>query len=179
VKRADIIEALVSVRVAKAQWAAAQTKFNSDVEAVMTRLLHEAVAARMSDSQVAYASGFTVKRIRMIMRAIGLNPRDGKNLLSAKAGEALANNAALLGIEPRDMDLMSPLAYLPMGSEMKRALQDKAVSQVRSVDEAEEDAEDIAHYAELAERYHDMLVRLGFCPKDGEPMPCTTCGAGL
>jgi len=129
-KKADIIEALVSVRVAKAQWAVAQTKFNSDVEAVMSRLLHEAAVARMSDAEVANASGFTVKRVRMIMRAIGLNPRDGKNLLSAKAGEALANNAALLGIEPRDMDLMSPLAYLPMGEEMKRALQDKAVSKV-------------------------------------------------
>jgi hypothetical protein len=139
-KRADIIEALVSVRVAKAQWAVAQTKFNSDVEAIMTRLLHEAAVARMSDTEVANWSGFTVKRVRMIMRVIGLNPRDGKNLLSGKAAEALATNAALMGIEPRDMDLMSPLAYLPMGSEMKRELQDKAVSKVTEFPETSEDA---------------------------------------
>lgn len=24
-----------------------------------------------------------------------------------------------------------------------------------------------------------VLAELGFCPKDGEPMPCMTCGAGL
>lgn len=132
-KKAGIIEALLRVRVAKAQWAVAQTKFNSDTEAIMSRLLHEAAAARMSPEEVANYSGFTAKRIRMIMRIIGLNPRDGKNLLSKKAAEALADNAALLGIEPSEMDLMSPLAYLPMGPEMKRELQAKAVSQVASV----------------------------------------------
>lgn len=133
-KKADIIEALHKVREAKHVWAREQATFNSSVEAVMTRLLHEAAVQRMSPEEVARESGFTPKRIRAIMRIIGLNPRDGKHLLSAKAGEALANNAALLGIEPRDMDLMSPLAYLPMGEQMKRELQQRTVSQVTELE---------------------------------------------
>lgn len=28
-------------------------------------------------------------------------------------------------------------------------------------------------------RMRAMLAELGFCPKDGDSMPCTTCGAGL
>jgi hypothetical protein len=178
VKKADIIAHLEDLSTARIAWGTARTKFFSDYEAILTRLLHEAAAALMNPSEIGTALRLPPSAVRKAMRNRGLDGRN-RTALSKQASEALANNAALLGIEPRDMDLMSPLAYLPMGSEMKRALQDKAVSQVRSVDEAEEDAEDIAHYAELAERYHDMLVRLGFCPKDGEPMPCTTCGAGL
>jgi len=188
-KKADIIEALVKVRVAKAQWAVAQTKFNSDVEAIMTRLLHEAAVARMSDTEVANASGFTVKRIRMIMRVIGLNPRDGKNLLSAKAAEALANNATLLGIEPSEMDLMSPLAYLPMGEQMKRELQEKTVSQVTEVSGNfyERLADTIYNampwegetYQAAAESIASaVLAELGLC-QCGAGMPCVDCGIGL
>lgn len=132
-KKLDVILALRELREAKYQWAKAQTKFNSDVTAIMTRLLHEAAANLMSDREVANESGFTIKRVRQMMRDIGLNPRDGKTLLSSKAAEALANNATLLGIEPSEMDLMSPLAYLPMGEQMKRELQDKAVSQVTAL----------------------------------------------
>jgi len=32
---------------------------------------------------------------------------------------------------------------------------------------------------EEVERLTNMLNQLGFCPKDGESMPCMTCGAGL
>lgn len=32
---------------------------------------------------------------------------------------------------------------------------------------------------EERDRMRDILNRLGFCPVDGEPMPCLTCGAGL
>lgn len=129
-KRLDVIGHLERVREAKREWTIARISFDTDVNAMMRRLLHEAAANYMSPEDVAKASGFTTKRVRQMMRDIGLNPRDGKTLLSNKAAEALANNAALLGIEPRDMDLMSPLAYLPMGSVMKRALADAAVSKV-------------------------------------------------
>lgn len=30
-----------------------------------------------------------------------------------------------------------------------------------------------------AERLTALLAVLGFCPKDGDSMPCFTCGAGL
>lgn len=129
-KKFDVLLALQDVRSAKHEWAKAQTKFNSDITAVMTRLMFEAARNFMSPEEVAKESGFTTKRVRQMMRDIGLNPRDGKTVLNRLASEALANNAALMGIEPDEMDLMSPLAYLPMGSVMKRELQDRAVSQV-------------------------------------------------
>lgn len=132
-KKFDVIIALESVQSAKREWAAGVTMFNASVDTLMSRLLHEAAANYMSPEEVARASGFTPKRVRQMMRDRGLNPRDGKTVLNQKASEALANNAALLGIEPSEMDLMSPLAYLPMGEKMKRELQDKTVSQVHEV----------------------------------------------
>lgn len=130
-KKFDVQIALEGVHEAKAAWAKAITKFNSDIDAMMARLLREAAVNYMSAEEVAKVSGFTVKRVRQMMRDAGLNPRDGKTLLSKKAAEALAENSALLGIEPHEMDLMSPLAYLPMGEQMRRDLiQNKVVSQV-------------------------------------------------
>lgn len=121
-KRLEVMSYLGQIKEAKAEWAKAQMKFNSDVAAIMTRLLHEAARNYMSPDEVAKSSGFTTKRVRDLMRSAGLNPRDGKNLLSKKASEALSNNATLLGVEPSEMDLMSPLAYLPMGEEMRKRL---------------------------------------------------------
>jgi hypothetical protein len=57
------------------------------------------------------------------MRNSGLDPRQGKSLLAKTAAEHLQENAALMGIEPHEMDLMSPLAYLPMGQELRAILE--------------------------------------------------------
>lgn len=130
----QIIAALDKVRRAKEAHADRITEYNSGLNAVMRRLLHEAMAARMSPEDVAVLSGFTAKQVRARMRNIGLSPSNGKTVLSQMAAEALANNAALMGIEPAEMDLMSPLAYLPMGEQMRRQLQDQTVSQVHEVD---------------------------------------------
>lgn len=113
---------LEAVRDAKAAWDKARRQFDADVDYVMTRLLHEAAVNYMSAEQVAKASGLTVKKVRALMRGVGLNPRNSKRLLAAAAADALRDNAALLGIEPHEMDLMSPLAYLPMGSELRERL---------------------------------------------------------
>lgn len=134
-KKLDVIVQLEKVHEAKAQWAKAQMDFNTSIEYMMARLLREAAVNYMSPEEVARASGFTTKRVRQLMRDAGLNPRDGKTMLSKRASEALAENAALMGIEPSEMDLMSPLAYLPMGSKMKRELQDLTVSQVTEIPE--------------------------------------------
>lgn len=101
------------------EWAAAIKQHQSDVDTVMSRLLHEAAANRMSPEQVARSLGSTPTRVRALMRRHGLNPKMGKNLLERTAAQALHENAALLGIEPREMDLLSPLAYLPMGEAMR------------------------------------------------------------
>ena len=161
-KKDEVLANLGFVKTAKEQHALDEAKFQSDVWAVMRRLLHEAAANHMSVEMVAKSSGHTVKRIRQMMRDVGLNPASGRNLLSAKAAEALATNADLLGIEPSEMDLMSPLAYLPMGEQLRRRLQDSTVSRVTDVDE---------DYESTAEAIHDLHLRDGHLR-----YPCPTCG---
>lgn len=127
-KQFEIEMALEALAEARATWAKAITKFNADVEQVMGRLLREAAANRMSVEHVARAGGFTPKRVRVLMRNHGLDPKNGRTLLAQQAAEALAENAALMGVEPHEVDLMSPLAYLPMGEQMRRALNPRGVT---------------------------------------------------
>lgn len=131
----DVQIALEGVREARSKWNTAVRQFNADADKVMTRLLHEAAANYMSSEQVAKHSGLSPKRVRSLMRLAGLNPSRGKNLLAKHAAEALATNSELLGIAPHEMDLTSPLAYLPMGSELRQALTDKTVSKVTELDD--------------------------------------------
>lgn len=129
----DVQIALEGIAEANAEWRKALAEFNRDTEYVMNRLVREASVNYMSAEEVAKYSGYTVKRIRAMMRSVGLDPKASKRLLSAKAAAALAENAALLNVAPHEMDLMSPLAYLPMGSQLKRELQNKTTSQVHDV----------------------------------------------
>lgn len=129
-RKFDVQIALEGIREAQGKWQKAVLTFNSDVDYAITRLLHEAAVNYMSVDQVAHASGMTAKRVRLLMRKAGLDPKSGKRLLAKQAAEALAENSALLGIEPHEMDLTSPLAYLPMGSELKQQLLDARVARV-------------------------------------------------
>lgn len=127
--------ALEGVCEARAAWLKARRKFDADVEYVMKRLINEAAVNFMSAEEVSKASGISVKQIRALMRSAGLDPKKGKRLLSKQAAEALAENAVLLGIEPHEMDLMSPLAYLPMGSELRQQLIDATVKPVTEIED--------------------------------------------
>lgn len=140
----DVQIALEGVRDARGKWSRAQREFQTNVDKVLNRLIHEAAACYMSVEEFAKASGLSPKRVRDIMRHNGLSPSSGKTLLAKQAAEALATNSALLGIAPHEMDLMSPLAYLPMGTEMRQALTDKTVSGVTEVDEDDEGPEQLA-----------------------------------
>lgn len=123
---------LQEVGRAKSEWAKANNEFNTKVDQIMNRLLHEAAAARMSPEQVAKASGYSPSRIRALMRRFGLNPKMGKTLLAEGASKALTENASLLGVDPEKMDLTSPLAYLPMGSQLKQRLEIDRINQAAS-----------------------------------------------
>lgn len=139
--RTETEAALEQVGVAHMQWNDAKVDLTIQTNRIMRRLIHEAIANRMSADDVARLSGYTVKRVRDIMRTYDLDPKSGKQLLSRKAAEALANNAELLGIEPSEMDLMSPLAYLPAGSELRKQMAAEQVSQVDPDAFLETDAE--------------------------------------
>lgn len=118
-KKQEVLDGLAGIATAKRKWNTARLKFLSDVEAVMQRLFLEAAVNRMTAAEVGKAVGLSQPEVRRYMRKFGMNPKDGKTLLAKQAGDALTKNAALLGIEPSEMDLMSPLAYLPMGSQMR------------------------------------------------------------
>jgi hypothetical protein len=117
------------------KWKVAYHDFLQGVNRVMDRLIHEAVANRMSVEQIAGLSGLTKHRIRRQMKQMGLDYRTSKTALAHSAAEALKNNAALLGVDPLDMDLSSPLAYLPGGSQLRTKMQSEAVKGVKDLDE--------------------------------------------
>lgn len=119
----EVVLHLESVAHARIEAGHAQKSFNADVEKVMARLLPEAAKNMMSVEEVGAAVNMTPSRVRRLMRDHGLNPRDGKRMLAAQAAETLATNAALLSVEPAEFDLMSPLAYLPMGSQLREFLE--------------------------------------------------------
>lgn len=119
---------LEAVCEAKRKAAAAQREFGLRINKAMTRLIHEAAAQRMSVAQVAKLSGFSTAQVKARMKAMNLNPTTGKTLLSKQAADVLASNAEIMGIEPREIDLMSPLAYLPAGSLLKDKAQSKGVT---------------------------------------------------
>lgn len=131
----DVQIALEGLAEARREWSRAMRAFNADSERVLIRLLHEAAANYMSVEQVAKFSGLAPKRIRTLMRDNGLNPRDGKRVLAKHAAEALQSNAELLGIAPHQMDLMSPLAYLPAGSVLRQELTDKTTAGVTELED--------------------------------------------
>lgn len=107
---------LEHVRDARAKFNEAAKQFGADVDEAMKRLIHESAAQMMSAQEVAKHSGFSTAQIKARMKALDLNPTKGKRLLSKHAAAVLASNAELMGVKPTEIDLMSPLAYLPAGN---------------------------------------------------------------
>lgn len=115
------------------KWKKAFNDVAREFDKIMTRLIHEAVANRMSVEQIASATGLSPKVVRMKMRRMGFDPKRGRGPLAHAAAEALRTNAELLGVDPLDIDLTSPLAYLPGGSQLQAAAQSEAVKGVKDV----------------------------------------------
>lgn len=137
--KATVAREMERVREAEAKWKAGREEFQANVTKVVNRLIHEATRHRMSVEKVSELTGYSPIKVRQIMRENGLNPKTGRNLLSKQASEALHSNAELLGVEPHKMNLLSPLAYLPMGEEMRQALTDATTAPVTEFPETGED----------------------------------------
>src|ERR1700751_4754672 len=127
-QRDEIVKAVGRVAQEQRAYAKATTEWRDAFNAVMKRLINEAAANMMSVEEVSRASNISPSRVRSIMRANALNPKMGKRLLAKTAAEALASNAELLGIEPNQMDMMSPLAYLPAGSLLRQVVIDSTLA---------------------------------------------------
>ena len=126
----EVEMALAEVARQRKRWNAATRKFRSEVEYVMDGLLYHAVANRMAVEDVARLSNQSRRQIRARMRRLGMDPNRSLRLLAKQAADALAENAAIMGISPRDMDLTSPLAYLPMGGELKERFLETQIARV-------------------------------------------------
>lgn len=124
----EITVALGQVAQAQRQFTETAKQWRETFDKTMKRLVYEAAANRLSVEDVSRASNLSPSRVRSIMRANHLNPKMGKNLLAQTASEALRGNAELLGITPDQMDLMSPLAYLPAGSVLRQAVTDNVLA---------------------------------------------------
>lgn len=124
------MDGFASVREARRAWRVAQNIYRENERFVLKRLIYEAAYRCIGLEEVAKASGLTVKRVRALMREFDLNPRMGRGLLSEAAAKALRSNADLMGVEPQHVDLTSPLAYLPMGEQMKEQLIAARISRV-------------------------------------------------
>lgn len=111
------------IKAAQEEWDLALLRFQADVDTLVSRLLYEALIQRMSVEQISAASGIAPRRVREMIRHKGLKASTSKGILSRQAADALHENAALLGIEPHEFDLTSPLAYLPMGEQMRKELE--------------------------------------------------------
>ncbi len=115
----EVTAALEHLRAAESEWLTARAKYNSDSEALLSALLLRGLEVRLSPEDIGRASGIGATAMRRRVRALGLNTRRGAAALSREASETLRENAALLGIAPEDVDLLSPLAYLPAGPALR------------------------------------------------------------
>lgn len=121
------------INEARQQLKLAGASVESEVNRVLTRLIHECLTKRMSPEHIAVMAGWRVKEVRSAMRARGIEPRHNKTVLAKQSASALIDNAHLLGIEPEEMDLSSPLAYLPMGKELREFLETNPVEAVEEI----------------------------------------------
>ena len=115
----EIVINLEHIAAQRKAWNEAAREFGERVDRAMKRLIHEAVAKRMSATEVAKLAGYNRTTLKSMMLRMNLNPTKGTTLLSRQAAAVLESNAEILGIKPHEIDLMSPLAYLPAGSLIK------------------------------------------------------------
>lgn len=132
--RMALLFAFETLANAMEEWKKAYAKFSADFERGLVKCMYAAMMNGMSIEQFADGLGMTPKTVRALMRKHGLDPKKGKRFLSDAAAKALQENAELLGIDPVHMDLTSPLAYLPMGSDLRASLESEAVKGVKDVD---------------------------------------------
>lgn len=170
-KTHEITASLREVGAAVRTWRRAYREFNEQKDRVLKHLLMEAAFQRMSLDEAALAADLPLAGLRPIAKEMELNTKRGRSLLTRQAAETLAANAAFLGVDQTEMDLMSPLAYLPMGSGLRQFLETEATQGVAAKMDDDERA-----YKGLV-----LLRELGFCTEclDGSTMPCDVCGAGL
>lgn len=122
--RYDVTMLAERLREHQDAWREAARTQRETAEEITKRLLFAGAANRMGINEMASLLGMSTKDVRVRMRRYGLNPSHNRTLLAASAASALAANAEALGLDPTEVDLTSPLAYLPMGEKLLAELRD-------------------------------------------------------
>lgn len=182
-KKLEVFSFLNQIKEAREARSKAVQDLSIAISEMMRLLIHEGLAQFMSPEQIASESGHPVKYVRELMRTMDLDPKSGRTTLSKKAAEALNTNAALMGIDPADFDLTSPLAYLPMGSVLKRQLTDARTSQVTEGDLSGVSGNKPVHMVD----YHQHEIACGISGYDAprlitadlSQITCETCAARM
>lgn len=181
-KMYEVQMTMEKIKAARKEWATRHRVVNEQAATAMRRLIHEAAAHRMSVDMVAKHSGYPKSRIREMMRQMGLDPRWSKTMLATVSAAALHENAELLGIDPAAMDLMSPLAYLPMGEQLRDELRAEATRGVTEVPEIEDEPVDYLALvapliADITACGHDHEGKCGDCQEGAQRVINVVLGA--
>lgn len=115
---------LEHIRAARDELNKKRREYDAIVNKHLPLLLLEAGQNRMSVREVSKHSGIPVRQIRARLKKLGVKSTDARLLPDASA-KVLAANADLLNIDPADMDLMSPLAYLPAGQALRDLIKEE------------------------------------------------------
>lgn len=128
----DVVIALEKLRDQRREWYAAHAEFRKGHDTVLKVLLLHAAKNKMSVADIAHVLSISRGDVRKRMKALGLNQRDGIRLMAEHAAKALAENTELLGVDVHQI-MTSPLAYLPMGDQMRRELEMKTAPPVTEI----------------------------------------------
>lgn len=142
--RREVGKMLAELRRQREAWKDARREFQSEYAETLRWLILEAAATLYSLQEISEILDVPQKTIKAIAKKDDLNFKHDRVLLSHSAVNALRENAALMGINPEDFDLLSPLAYLPMGEELRKSLQqqcDKPSQTTQTQDEWDETGE--------------------------------------
>lgn len=123
--RAETRDALDEFGAAREKWLEAIATYKQDSDYAIRVLLLQSSRLYLSVEEVSRRTGLPARRVRKIMRESGLNPYAGGRALSQAASDALIENSEKLGVDVTEMDLMSPLAYLPAGDKISRVIERK------------------------------------------------------
>jgi len=122
VQEDQIRSGLRQIGQARAAWHEGITNFRASVEGITDRFLVEAARDRIAVHEVARLLGVRPAWVRSRMRDIGFETGRSEAALSRQAHAIIERNAEILGIDIKDIDLTSPLAYLPAGKDLLKQI---------------------------------------------------------
>lgn len=117
--RKEVLSALSDIGTAQLEFHRVAKRYEAERDRALLPLVLEGARLRLSAKRMAAYAGVTQGRIKSILRRTGI---DGRNIsmVAEQTEKVLEHNAALLDVDITQIDLMSPLAYIPAGPGLRR-----------------------------------------------------------